>query len=220
MNPAEFISSLSSISMPNVFNPWAQKCEIADKIDSVDIRKRNLQMTLERALDLKVDSIWIGRDLGYMGGRRTGLALTDEANLGRFSKLYGGLPLDRATFGPLAAERTAAMVWETISNLNVPIFTWNVFPLHPHAPGKPMTNRCHKRGERRQTFDLLQALIGMIEPKVIVALGNDAASGLEELGVSSIKVRHPSYGGKADFVTGVAKLYGVKANELSQPKLI
>jgi len=37
-------------------------------------------------MELGSNTIWMGRDLGYRGGRRTGLALTDEAHLPLFSR--------------------------------------------------------------------------------------------------------------------------------------
>ncbi|WP_439952990.1 hypothetical protein, partial [Escherichia coli] len=85
----------------------------------------------EAALAGGVDSIWIARDLGYRGGRRTGLALTDEAHLSAHAGLYGQLPLARATRGPAMTERTATVIWQVLRDLRRPIFLWNVFPLHP-----------------------------------------------------------------------------------------
>ena len=58
-------------------------------------RRRNLEIALHAAIDAKVGTIWIARDIGYRGGRRTGLALTDEPHLDRFSQLYNGLAVCR-----------------------------------------------------------------------------------------------------------------------------
>ena len=35
----------------------------------------------------------------------------------------------------------------------------------------PMSNRCHTRAERDETWPLLEALIAMIQPSKIVAIG-------------------------------------------------
>jgi uracil-DNA glycosylase len=115
----------------------------------------------------------------------------------------------RATVGPVATERTAGIVWEMLRALNRPIFLWNVFPLHPHAAGDHLTNRCHTRRERQACRPILLNLIELIQPNAIVAIGNDAEVGLRELGISAARVRHPSYGGKSDFVSGLARIYGV-----------
>ena len=55
-----------------------------------------------------METIWIARDLGYRGGRRTGVPLTDEVHLTHAAALMGGIALERATEGPAIAERTAA----------------------------------------------------------------------------------------------------------------
>jgi hypothetical protein len=50
--------------------------------------------------------MWIARDLGYRGGRRTGVPLADDVHLPLVGQLLGGVELQRATKGPLIAERT------------------------------------------------------------------------------------------------------------------
>jgi uracil-DNA glycosylase len=99
------------------------------------------------------------------------------------------------------------MFWEIISRLGTPVFTWNVFPYHPHERGNPLTNRCHTPAERRECQPVLQALIELLRPARIIAVGNDAEFGLQDLGIACSKVRHPSYGGKADFVAGMLALH-------------
>jgi hypothetical protein len=158
---------------------------------------------------MRVDTIWIARDLGYRGGRRTGIPLTDEVHLPSASMLLGGITLDRATRGPIVAERTAALVWSVLARIGTPMFLWNVFPLHPYKAGDPMSNRCHSRAERDVTWPLLMALIAMIAPRRIVAIGRDASLALAGIDVSVTTVRHPSYGGQAEFVAGLHALYGL-----------
>jgi len=196
--------------MPSVFNPYSDVCPHFDLEDAPARRRANLQAHLQASLNLKVETLWVARDLGYRGGRRTGIALTDEANLGNLTRSYRDqLPVVRATKGPVVAERTAAVVWEMVRQINIPVFTWNVFPLHPHDQDQPLTNRCHTRAERQSCGWLLQALLTLLQPVKIVAIGNDAAAGLHDLGIECLKVRHPSYGGIADFRRGISSIYDV-----------
>jgi hypothetical protein len=60
-------------------------------------------------------------------------------------------------------------------------------------------------------------LLTILRPTTIVAIGNDAEQGLNELGIASARVRHPSYGGKSDFIAGLARLYGVAPRLAAQP---
>ena len=94
---------------------------------------------LDAAIAAHVDTIWIARDLGYRGGRRTGVPLTDEVHLGQAAALMGGIVLDRATRGPVVAERTAAIVWSVLTRIGEPAVLWNIFPLHPHEADDPFS---------------------------------------------------------------------------------
>jgi Uracil DNA glycosylase superfamily len=210
MTPAALVDALSAIRLEGVFNPYSERCSIYDRSDAPRRRRDNLRAFVEAVLHVGVDSIWIARDLGYRGGRRTGLPLTDEVHLPIMSSLYGGLPLRRATVGPAMAERTAAIVWQLLARIDRPVFLWNVFPLHPHEAGEPFSNRCHTRQERAVCEELFIALLEMLAPTKIVAIGRDSAKALEKLHLRSYSVRHPSYGGQSDFIRGVSQFYEVR----------
>lgn len=210
MTPQLFISELARFDLPAVFNPWSNHCWSFDRPAAVSLRRRNLERVLNAALDAQVETIWIARDLGYRGGRRTGLPLTDEMHLRVAGELFGGISLERATKGPAVAERTAAVVWRVLQAIREPVVLWNVFPFHPHLPDDPQSNRCHTRAERQATWPLLQQLIEMIRPKQIVAIGRDAHASVMQLGIPCVPVRHPSYGGQSDFVAGLAAIYGLQ----------
>jgi uracil-DNA glycosylase len=209
-----FISALANVQMPDVFNPYADQCTKHDRLDAAACRRANLEMFLRAAISRRVDTIWIARDLGYRGGRRTGVPLTDEVHLESMSRLFGGLAVERATVGPAVAERTAAVVWRVIAHINQPLFLWNVFPLHPHESGEPMSNRCHTRDERENTKPFLIALLEMLQPRRVIAIGRDAQLALIQLDIKALPVRHPSYGGQAEFIGGVFSLYGVSESSL------
>jgi hypothetical protein len=209
--PQEFVKALAETRLPSVFNPYADHCGIHDKTDAASIRKRNLVRCLEGIIDARCDTIWIARDLGYRGGRRTGVPLTDETHLPDAAVLMGGVELDRATRGPIVAERTAAVVWSMLNRIGVPAMLWNIFPLHPHEPDDPMSNRCHTKAEREATWPLLLALFEMINPRRIVAIGRDAALALHGINTKVELVRHPSYGGQTEFISGICQIYGLNA---------
>ncbi len=68
---------------------------------------------------------------------------------------------------------------------------FGTFPIAPHEPNNPMTNRCHRRAEREATWPFLVALVEMLRPKQLVAIGRDAGAALEGLDISVSNVRHP-----------------------------
>lgn len=207
MTPAAFINTLSNIRLDAVFNPYSERCDFHDRADAPQRRRANLRACLDASINNKVDSVWIARDLGYRGGRRTGLPLTDEIHLQNFSQTFGGLSLSRATKGPPVAERTAAIIWQVLNKIEKHVFLWNIFPLHPFEPGDPLSNRCHTRTERYACQELLFELLEMLCPERIVAIGRDAQYALADLDVDCYAVRHPSYGGQTAFRNGMMEIY-------------
>lgn len=207
MKPAIFLEALAAVHLDDVFNPYSDRCTVHDRFDAPQRRRANLLAVVEAASEAGVDSVWIARDLGYRGGRRTGLPLTDEVHLQAFSEIYGGLALSRATKGPPVAERTAAIIWKVLTKIRKPVFLWNIFPLHPFEPGDPLSNRCHTRAEREVFRDLLFCLLEMLQPKTVIAIGRDAHQSLMELSIDCDAVRHPSYGGQSEFLQKMNELY-------------
>jgi uracil-DNA glycosylase len=193
-----------------VFNPYSDHCDLYDHPSAAKVRRKNLENFLEAGLAMKVDTIWVARDLGYRGGRRTGVPLTDEVHLDLVGQLFGGIELKRATHGPVVAERTAAVVWKVLARIGEPAILWNVFPFHPHEPHDPFSNRCHTANERLLALPLLEGIIAMFQPKRLVAIGRDAHLALRDLDTKVVAVRHPSYGGQSEFMESLHKLYGVK----------
>lgn len=200
--------------LPAVFNPYRECCPFHDQTDAARVRKQNLVRSLEASLAARVDTLWIARDLGYRGGRRTGIPLTDEMHLTRAGALLGGIVLNRATRGPIVAERTAANVWTVLSRIGEPAVLWNIFPLHPHLTDEPLSNRCHTRAEREATWPFLTALMAMIRPRRIVAIGRDAGLALAGIDIPLHVVRHPSYGGQAEFMAGLYGVYGIASDRV------
>ena len=211
--PAKFVNELSAVKLENTFNPYSDTCPVHDVPNAAKLRRNNLRRCLEACLDGGADTIWIARDLGYRGGRRTGIPLTDEAHLHDASNLFSGAKLSRATIGSPISERTASITWGQLNSISKPVMLWNIFPLHPHAPDDAMTNRCHKKSERRLTWPFMMALLEMLEPRKLVAIGRDAGIALSELNVDFSVVRHPSYGGQADFITGIQNIHGLASKK-------
>lgn len=208
MRPTEFVESLRKLEFENTFNPYSNRCAVYDLDNASQRRTLTLLCMLEIATERGIDSLWIGRDLGYRGGRRTGLAFTDDVHVQAHAKRWG-LSMNRSTKGEEVAERTAAVIWRVLSQVRASIFLWNVFPLHPHEPGIPFSNRTHNSQERRTGEEFLSQLIALLRPHRFVAIGNDAAQAARRLCEqrSIIQVRHPSHGGQTRFLTQMNELY-------------
>lgn len=206
---AELVDQLAAVELRNVFNPYRDVCEFHDDGESPAVRRKNLQRYIEGALSRQLTTAWIGRDLGYRGGRRTGLPLTDEAHLRAFIRSFQVKgEVAKATTTEVVAERTAAEIWRVLQELDEPPFLWNAFPLHPHDGQDEMSNRCHSRREFEACEPILRALLDLFKFEKVYALGNDAARAMITLGVDCQVIRHPSYGGQTEFRRRVADEYG------------
>ena len=54
---------------------------------------------------------------------------------------------------------------------------------------------------------------------MVVAVGRDAQFALADLGINAMQVRHPSYGGQSDFISGIEGLYGLPVLSQSPEQL-
>ena len=211
IEPRRFVSELRNLRFPRTFNPYGQHCEKYDKTGAPEIRARVLRRILSATTEVDIDAIWVGRDLGHRGGRRTGLALTDDVRFCAHTRRWG-VETERPTRGPMVSERTASVVWDMLGQIDEYVFLWNVFPLHPFPDGSIFRNRAHSAVERDVGMALLKMLVSLLRPRRIVAVGNDAALALRSLckTLDINHVRHPSCGGENLFREQVASLYGFR----------
>ena len=209
MNPSEFVGELRCLDFENTFNPYSDRCAVHDHDSAPRHRRESLLAILEAASGSEIDSLWIGCDLGYKGGRRTGLALTDDLHLQDHAARWE-VRVEKPTKS-IVSECTAAAVWSVLNRIEVRVFLWNVFPLHPHKPCDQFTNRAHNSREGRAGEELLCELVRLLDPRRLIAVGNDAASVAGRLRGNHevLRVRHPSYGGRKKFLEQMCAIYGL-----------
>ena len=214
MTPAAFVEKLAAVRLDAawVFNPYSDCCPEHDLPNAPELRRENLTVALEAAIRLGVDSVWVGREPGHLGARRTGLALTDDDTLHCMSEMFG-VQLRKATRpdSVVRRENTAQAIWRILPQLDCRVFPWNVFPLHSHSMNNPLSNREHCATERTEGAGFLRDILGMLKPSKVVAVGYDAKWALHKMEVDAHFVYHPAYPKWRKQLPGqVGEIYGVK----------
>jgi len=204
-NVDEFVERVLNLQFEHHFNPYTDVCSQHDLTGAHQLRRENLRAYLHALQFIPIETAWIGRDLGYRGGRRTGLPLTDEENLPLFQTTYKTAPLKKATQTATVKELTAKEIWRILPKYSPPPLLWNVVPLHPHKSDNPMSNRSYSPAAAQQSVQLLNILLMHFKPKTILALGRGAHEELARLKIASVYVRHPSHAGQAAFRAGLQK---------------
>jgi len=188
-------------SRDQAFNPYKDPYLLA-----------NLKLYLQYLYALNQDQILlIGEAPGYKGCRLTGIPFSSCELIGSSQhKLFKHLR-EKIVLQEHASENTAAMVWEQLQDKSiVPIF-WNAFPFHPFTKGKQSSNRAPSAKEVEEGQWYIKELIKIFEPRIIAAIGRKGQIALEKLDLKTeIKyIRHPSYGGKSDFIKHINEVMGV-----------
>ena len=211
MTPKKFVGLLADQEVPNAFNPYADRCGKYDRAGAPCVRRKTLRLVLEKAAAFRGDcDLWVGRDFGWRGGRRTGLAMTDDFHYREHLSYWnlsarGEKGMSLICRGEPIKEVTAGAVWQSLRCLNRKIFLWNVFPFHPHDPRNSFSNRPHTAAEREIGKRFLSHLIDILAPCRIVAVGRHAEDAIP----GSVYVRHPAHGGQAEFARGINEIYEI-----------
>ena len=219
-----FLARLADIASPeNTINPWS------DETPYGAIRRNNLRLFFGQLLDRRVDTLLLGEAPGYQGCRRTGIGFTSEP------QLIAGIP-ELALFGAergyqltgefekMRREPSATIVWGELTRLQFVPLIWSAFPFHPHKPGNPESNRAPKRAEIEFGRGIFLDLMEAFQIERVFAVGNVGHASLAAAGIDAPKVRHPSQGGKNDFVAGIEwvvqhpdQLGRISRNRLARP---
>ncbi len=185
-------------------NPYATERADLDRPGGAAIRRRNCEMYLQKLAARGVKLIILGEAAGYQGCRFSGIAFTSEHTLANHSFFKDGGFERSGIRERLFREPSGSIVWETIERLpHIPVL-WNIVPFHPHTADKPLSNRTPTRPERELGKQFLLELMEILGQPQIAAAGKISSETLTQLGIKHTAVRHPAYGGKAEFQAGIA----------------
>jgi uracil-DNA glycosylase len=201
------VAELAALPAP----PDAVNMYAADGPPGNAVRRRNLALALQLALERGPDLLLVGEAPGYNGARRTGVPFTSErlllqglGPLGQFGAEQGFA--QAAHDGRISAEQTASIVYKELAGHRLFAVGWNAYPFHPHRPGNDQSNRAPRVGEIALGRPFLARVQALFPAVPIAAMGNVAHAALDALGLPHARLRHPAQGGARIFAAGLAAL--------------
>ena len=195
-------------SSDRLFNPYRDTHPAHDEPDAQTIRQANLRAALD-ALSRKPRVLVVAEAPGPWGCRFSGVPLVSEQQLLDPTYPINGQPTSqRAAHGEPIKEYSGAIYWRVMEPYWGRFWTWNTVPLHPHKPGEPLTIRTPTAAEVRAWHGVLAAMIEVLGPETVVAVGRKAEGALTAIGAEPVYVRHPSQGGATRFAEGMRDLLG------------
>ena len=150
----------------------------------------------------------VGEALGFKGGGLTGVPFSSGQIFERFEHLFLEQIRPELVIETVESENTATIVWEYLTEKQITPLCWNAFPFHPHPKGNRFKNRAPTAAEMKSGLRYLKALQALFDVETIIGVGNKGAQCAKKAFPDRrvLAVRHPSYGGKRDFVQGLDEI--------------
>lgn len=203
----DLITDLATLpGSDTLFNPYAPA-----QGEGASIRDANLRRYLRTMQRFQPDILLLFEAPGYRGCALTGIPVTSERLMLAGADPWGlfGAGYQQTSDHPGGvAEMTATILWNALyERAPSPPLIWNTVPQHPHEAGNRQSNRTPRVAEQRTGAAFVPRLIDVFGIQQVLGVGRIAQRMLSELGIKHQPVRHPSQGGKADFIAGLDTVY-------------
>ncbi|MCX7545794.1 uracil-DNA glycosylase [Marinicella gelatinilytica] len=151
----------------------------------------------------------VGEALGFKGGRLTGIPFSCGDIYSRFNHPLLLELKSKLILTSQESENTATMVWEYLTEKQQTPLFWNAFPFHPYQVRRPKTNRAPTVNEIQQGSRYLQQLADIFQPTTIAGIGRKGQLAAQKAFPNHAiqRIRHPSFGGKREFISGMDGLF-------------
>jgi len=187
-----------------IFNQYASFDRGVDVPNAASIRTENLENYLKSIGTAPV--LIVGEAPSHRGTRFSGVPLFGEKQI---IEILNGR--QSSNVNKPFCSATDTIFWGVMLKYYCErkFLCWNVFPLHPHRPGKTMTNRTPKNEEIKRFKHVLELIMRHFKPSYIIAVGRKAEKQINVLD-ENLKyeyVRHPAKGGKSEFAAKMKRLF-------------
>lgn len=198
------IALLAAFRGSSAHNQYRDTEPDLDRPDGAAIRRKNLRRYLQAFADASY--VLVGEAAGYAGCRFSGIPFTGEAQIVGPDCLPWAqdLGFEQSSSGELWRERSGQIVWQAFDG-RLDCVLWNTFPWHPHGFER-LSNRKPKRAEIEQATEALTTFLSLYASAKVYAIGRVSQEALTRLGIIAAYIRHPSHGGKPQFLRGIQNL--------------
>ena len=183
-----------------LFNPYRDQVASLDVPGAPALRQENFREYLS-TYNESPSLFLLAEAPGPWGCRFSGVPLVSESQLADPEFPIHGQP---TSLEPTPhSEYTANIYWRVLAPWFPRFFTWNTVPFHPYKGDELLSIRNPRNGEVKQFIPLVDAMIDLLKPDRILAIGRKAEYALNRLDKQCTYVRHPSQGGARKFEQGV-----------------
>jgi uracil-DNA glycosylase len=188
----ELVAALAAATVGETCNFYRDAGAVDELAGAAATRRERLRRYLTSRWAAPV--VLVGEAAGYQGARLSGIAFTSEQQL----------------LGHGQKEPSATIVHRVLHQLGVEphVLLWNAVPFHPHAAGRPRSNRRPTAAEVTACRPFLEAICA---GRQVIAVGRVAAAAVEHALTDREDVpyvRHPAHGGASAFAAGLDQLLG------------
>lgn len=194
-----FLKRLQKVkNSDRVYNPYRQQ----HLLNNLRVYLNGVMSSSEQRVLL------VGEAPGYKGCRITGIPFTSSEQITHSSHPFFLKIRDELQFEKLESENSAKVVWEFLQTRSIVPLCWNSFPFHPFKVGKPDSNRAPNREELTLGLTFLGEVIELYRPERIAGIGRKGEAAIRTLSQhgEAVYIRHPSHGGKNEFIRGMGRL--------------
>lgn len=198
-----FIDNLSNFkcsdTINNIYHPNSSNSQLL---------RDNLKLYFLQILASSPECLLVGEAPGYKGCRLTGIPFSSERVLNDHPFFKDQNYSLNSPDSILESEISATILWEGLANHSsdsMPLL-WNIFPFHPHKPGNIRSNRTPNAEELKAGKGFLDELLRIFSIQRVAAIGRSAESMLDKHPLFRGYIRHPAYGGKSQFISGLKRI--------------
>jgi uracil-DNA glycosylase len=197
-----------------LFNQYRDTWQDVDSQKAPIIRQNNL-ISYVLSVIKSAEVLVVGEAAGPWGCRFSGIAFVGERQLVQASLPFTGQrsscaapKLNKIRKAPFVSA-SSTMFWKVMRQYHPRFLVWDAVPLHPHLTNDRLSVRTPTDLELHQFFPALDAIISIVKPKNILAVGNSAHNSLRKLDHKPVRVRHPANGGFPEFAASMDLAFSV-----------